>query len=70
MATNTSESGRTLTPQEKRWVGAELRQTDEQVRFEKALELVRRMSADEVFQQSVQAGVHNPDGTLTDPYKP
>jgi len=66
----TVQPGRKLTPQENLWVGAELRQTEEQARFERALSRLRSMTAEQVFQTSVDAGVHNADGTLTEHYRP
>lgn len=58
-----------LTSHEKKWIGAELRPTEEQARFERALTRLRSMTPDQVFQQSVKAGIHNPDGTLTKHYR-
>jgi hypothetical protein len=38
--------------------------------LQRAVERVKSMTPGEVFQASVDAGIHNPDGTLTDEYKP
>lgn len=65
----TVQPSRKLTPQENRWVGAELRPTEEQARFERALSRLRNMTPEQVFQASVDAGVHNADGTLTEHYR-
>ena len=40
----------------------------EKERYKKALESVRGMSPEEIFQESVRVGVHHPDGTLTPAY--
>lgn len=37
--------------------------------FRQALERVRRMTPEEIFQSSVDVGIHNPDGTLTEHYR-
>jgi hypothetical protein len=66
---HTLEPGRKPTPAAARWAGAELQQTPEQRRFEKALASVRSMTPQQVFQASVDAGVHNVDGTLTEHYR-
>lgn len=67
---HTVPPGKKPTPQESRWVGAELRRTEEQARFERALSRLRSMTPEQVFQASVDAGVHNADGTLTEHYRP
>ncbi len=41
----------------------------EAAKLRAAIERLKKMSPDEVFETSVRAGIHNPDGTLTPQYR-
>ena len=45
------------------------RETDEQIRA-RALEQLRAMTPDQVFEEAVLAGIYEPSGELTEPYRP
>lgn len=44
-------------------------QHPDQLKWDKAISAAKKMTPSEFFESSVRAGIHNPDGTLTEMYR-
>ena len=63
-----NRNGRSITPTE-RWAAFQPPRLPEADRIEAAIARLSHMTPEQVFQTSVHAGVHQPDGTLAEEYR-